>query len=180
MTENDTITCYTTGGQAVVVPRAEVRLRAAVYGIAFTADRGQVLLVRDRQSRVWELPGGAPAPGEPAAASLERAFREEVGLDVRVGAALYFAEAFEYLDAAPPAARQALKLFYLIQTAGPLDPHYAENRESAGTTYGAAWVPGEELEAIDLPADHYDAVQRAMHWLDATEGPVAADDDDDE
>jgi hypothetical protein len=29
-------------------------------------------------------------------------------------------------------------------------------------------------------ADHYDAVQRAVQWLDSTEGPVVDDSDDDD
>jgi hypothetical protein len=33
---------------------------------------------------------------------------------------------------------------------------------------------------VDMLSTHYDAIQRAMHWLEATEGPAATDDADDD
>ena len=181
MTEADTIICYTNDGQAVAVPRARVQLRAGVYGIAFTPDRGQVLLTRDRRSSVWELPGGGIEPGEPAATAMVREFKEEVGLDIRVGPAIYFADSFYHspLDT-PDGGWHALKLYYLVQAEGTLDPHFEEIRAGGGQNYGAAWVPIEELENVDMLADHYDAVQRAVHWLEATEGPAPFDETDDD
>ncbi|HMA37553.1 MAG TPA: NUDIX hydrolase [Chloroflexia bacterium] len=181
----DTIICYTHDGRAVAVPRAQVRPRPSVYGVAFTEDRGQVLLTRDRRSTVWELPGGGVDPGERAAAAIVREFQEEVGLPVTVGPPIYFADAFFSPDpGAPPdpaaGGWYALKLFYLVTAHGSLDPHYEESRAGGGANYGAAWVPIDELENVAMLADHYDAVQRAVHWLDATEGPAAADDTDDD
>jgi len=178
MADRDIITCYTNDGRAVAVPRAKVILRPGVYGMAFTPDRGQVLLIRDRRSNVWELPGGGLVPGEAAATAMAREFREEVGLDIHVGPAIYFADSFYCPDPATAEGWQVLKLFYLVHTEGTLDPHYEEGH--GALTYGAAWVPIDELENVDLLADHYDAVQRAVQWLDATEGPPADDSDDDD
>jgi 8-oxo-dGTP pyrophosphatase MutT (NUDIX family) len=179
MADGDIITCYTNDGQAVAVPRAKVQMRPGVYGIAFTADRGQVLLIRDRRSKVWELPGGGFEPGEHVADAIRREFKEEVGLDIEVGPALSFADAFYCPDPASGEGWHSLKLFYLVHAAGTLDPHYEEHPGSS-LTYGAAWVPIDELENVDLLADHYDAVQWAVQWLEATEGPVANDTDDDD
>src|SRR5689334_1068139 len=124
MADADTITCFTNDGRPVAVPRARVQFRPGVYGVAFTADRGQVLLVRDRRSTVWELPGGGFLPGEQAADAVMREIREEVGLDTEVGPAIYFADSF-YAPAADTAEGwHALKLFYLVHTTGTLDPHY--------------------------------------------------------
>jgi 8-oxo-dGTP pyrophosphatase MutT (NUDIX family) len=180
MADGDIITCYTNEGRAVAVPRDRVRLRPGVYGMAFTADRGQILLIRDRRSNVWELPGGGFAPGEQAAEAMAREFREEVGLDIQVGPAIYFADSFYCPDPAGAEGWHSLKLFYLVHTEGALDPHYEEGQGGSALTYGAAWVPIDELENVDLLADHYDAVQRAVQWLEATEGPAAGDDDDDD
>jgi 8-oxo-dGTP pyrophosphatase MutT (NUDIX family) len=181
MPATDTITCYTNDGRAVPVPRDQVTLRPGVYGVAFTPDRGQVLLTRDRRSNVWELPGGGIDPGEAAAAAMVREFKEEVGLDVTLGPPIYFAESFYYHDQdTAPGGWHSLKLFYLVHTTGTLNPHYEENRGHGGVNYGAAWVPIEELEGVDMLADHYDAVQRAVQWLDSTEGPVVDESDDDD
>ena len=180
MADGDMITCYTNDGQAVAVPRAAMRLHTEVYGIAFPADRGQVLLIHDRRSNVWELPGGGFQPGEAAAAALARGFREAVGLDIQVGPAVSFADSFYCPDPATAEGRHLLKLFYLVHTEGVLDPHYEEGHGAGALTYGAAWVPIDELENVDLLADHYDAAQRAVQWLDATEGPPADDTDDDD
>jgi len=59
-----TITCYRADGGAVEVPRARIVVRPSVYGVAFTADRGQVLLTRNRHAAAWELPGGGVAGGD--------------------------------------------------------------------------------------------------------------------
>ncbi|MGI8588517.1 MAG: NUDIX domain-containing protein [Chloroflexia bacterium] len=180
MTEQ-TITCYTNDGRAIEVPRERVRLRPSVYGIALTEDRGQVLLTRARTSSLWELPGGGIGLGERAADALAREFKEEVGLDGTIGPPIYFADAFFYHDHdGSDEGWHALKLYYLMTAHGSLDPHYEESRESGGVNYGAAWVPVDELDGVALLADHYDAVHRAIHWLEATEGPAAADVDDDE
>ncbi|HUS17163.1 MAG TPA: NUDIX hydrolase [Chloroflexia bacterium] len=177
----DLITCYSNDGRAVDVPRDRVRLRPSVYGVALTDDRGQVLLTRDRRSDVWELPGGGVDPGEAAGAAMVREFGEEVGLTIALGPPIYFADSFYYhAHDGVDEGWHSLKLFYVVHTQGTLDPTYEENREHGGVNYGAAWVPVEELDHLNMLADHYDAVQRALQWLDATEGPPPADDTDDD
>ncbi len=158
------------------------RIRPGVYGISLTEDRGQVLLTRDGVSHRWELPGGGIDPGERAAAALVREVAEEVGLAATVGPPVYFSdEYYHYPPHTGDATWYSIKLFYLIHTPGLLDPAFAEDHAAGhGANYGAGWVPIEELDGLDILPDHYDAIQRALTWLEATEGPVVGDDDDDD
>jgi 8-oxo-dGTP pyrophosphatase MutT (NUDIX family) len=178
---DEPILCYAGDGRPIAVPRARVRFRPCVYGIAFSDDRSQVLLTRDRRSNVWELPGGAVEIGETADAAIIREYKEEVGLDITLGPGVYFADTFYYPgDDAPGEGWHNFQLFYIVHTRGPLDPHYEENPAAGRGNHGAGWAPVEELEGVDMLSTHYDAIQRAMHWLEATEGPAATDDADDD
>lgn len=49
---------------------------------------GRVLVVKPTYKAVWELPGGAVEQDESPAAACERELREELGLDLTVGAML--------------------------------------------------------------------------------------------
>jgi 8-oxo-dGTP pyrophosphatase MutT (NUDIX family) len=159
----------------------ETRIRPSVYGISFTEDRGQVLLTRDGVSHIWELPGGGVDPGERATGALAREILEETGLAATLGPAIYFAD--EYYHYPPHTGDEtwySVLMFYLVHTEGSLDPAFQEDRSAGrGSNYGAAWVPVDELDGLDVLPNHYDAIQRALLWLEATEGPVATDDDDD-
>lgn len=53
---------------------------------AVVREGGLVLLALRGDVRGWEIPGGAPAPGEGDAEALRREVREETGLEVEVGA----------------------------------------------------------------------------------------------
>ena len=182
MSEEDTILCVTSHGETKAVPRAEWRTRPSVYGISFTEDRGQVLLTRDGISHRWELPGGGIDPGERTVGALVREFAEEVGLIATVGPPVYFAdEIYHYPPHTSDHTWYSVLLFYLVHTSGALDAAFAEDRSVGhGSNYGAAWVPVDELDGLDVLPHHYDAIQRALTWLEATEGPVAPDDDDDD
>lgn len=60
---------------------------------------GRVLLVATRYPNhaepLWNLPGGRHEIGETFAGAVEREFREETGLTVRVGELAYVAESFD-------------------------------------------------------------------------------------
>ncbi len=179
MASQDTVTCYDPAGRPVAVPRDRIQLRATVYAIAFTPDRGQVLLIRGARPADWALPGGPVRAAEAAAEALHRGVEAQAGLTFSAGPPIYWADSFVASAAAgPPSGFHVVELFYLVQPTGPLAPHLEESR---GTGHaGAAWVPLEELETLDLPGAHYDAVQQAAAWLEATEGPAMGDDDDDD
>jgi 8-oxo-dGTP pyrophosphatase MutT (NUDIX family) len=56
--------------------------RAPVILQAVVRDGDRVLLAVRDELHGWELPGGAPEPGEPEGAALRRELREETGLEV--------------------------------------------------------------------------------------------------
>ncbi len=69
------------------------RLRVRVCGICLRD--GSILMVNHRGLRdgpFWAPPGGGMEYGSPAAANLEREFREETGLEVRTGRLMFTTE----------------------------------------------------------------------------------------
>ena len=77
-------------GALVCVPRDYLRVlresstREVLQGVVL--EGGRVLLAVRRELRGWELPGGAPRPGEHPEAALRREVREETGVEVEVEA----------------------------------------------------------------------------------------------
>jgi 8-oxo-dGTP diphosphatase len=62
----------------------EASARDVLQGVVL--DRGRVLLAVRRELRGWELPGGAPRPGESPEDALRREVLEETGVEVEVEA----------------------------------------------------------------------------------------------
>ena len=56
----------------------------AVYGILFSEDKKEVLLVQRRDLPVWVLPGGGLDPGETPEEGVIREVEEETGLQVKI------------------------------------------------------------------------------------------------
>jgi len=59
-------------------------MKQAVYGILFSQDRTQVLLVKRRDLPVWVLPGGGLDEGEDPKEGTVREVEEETGLKVEI------------------------------------------------------------------------------------------------
>lgn len=112
---------------------------------------GGALLVaqRDRPAALaglWELPGGKVAVGESDTAALARELREELGVEVAVGARLG--------DDVALSDTMTLRAYRVSLTAGSPQPH--DHRElrwvRADELDGLAWVPADRAWVADLEA----------------------------
>jgi 8-oxo-dGTP diphosphatase len=131
------------------------RLRVRVCGLCVQHDR--LLLVRHRallgEGAFWVPPGGGVEFGESVPDALRREFREETGLEVRVGT-LRFVHEFRRVPL------HAIELFFDVQlTGGTLalghDPEAAEP-----VLEEVAWLSWPEVQALPAHQRH-DALSRA-------------------
>ena len=74
-------------GESVGFQRTRATKRMGAGAVVRDGD-GRVLVVKPTYKTVWELPGGAVEHDESPAAACERELREELGLDLTVGAML--------------------------------------------------------------------------------------------
>lgn len=93
---------------------------------------------------LWELPGGKVAPGEGDAAALVRELREELGIDVTVGARLG--------DDVALSATVTLRAYLVTRVGGELQPldHRALRRVSVDELDALAWVPADRAWLPEL------------------------------
>ncbi|CAN5357828.1 (deoxy)nucleoside triphosphate pyrophosphohydrolase [soil metagenome] len=107
------------------------------------------LLVAQRASPpqlagLWELPGGKVAAGESDADALARELREELGVEVAVGARLG--------DDVALSPTMTLRAYLVIQTGGTLHPleHRALRWLRSDELLGLPWVPADTAWLAEL------------------------------
>lgn len=117
----------------------------------------QVLIARRPVGTVftgfWELPGGKVKPGETLNGCLEREFREELGLTIRVGAVLRTVEhVYDY-------GQVRLHAFLCTRVDGePLDLQVAEHR----------WIRPSELRQYQFPPANAELIVAIEAALDSS------------
>ncbi|TDD15963.1 (deoxy)nucleoside triphosphate pyrophosphohydrolase [Kribbella turkmenica] len=111
--------------------------RQIVIGVAVFQDGKVLAALRTGPAGGWEFPGGKVEPCETDHVAGARELREELGLDVRIGASLG--------ADVPIDERYALRVYAADVRAGePVPLEHAEIR----------WVGPEDLDSLDwLPAD---------------------------
>lgn len=112
--------------------------------VAVRSPSGRVLLVRRRDSGVWELPGGRVDIGESVQAAGVRETAEEAGLLVRItGLVGLYTRPGQIVRGADGVVRQQFAVVLRGEQAGPSDP-----RPDGVETDAAAWVALDAL--VDL------------------------------
>ena len=111
--------------------------RQVVVGVAVVRAGEVLAALRSGPDGGWEFPGGKVEPGETEEAAAVRELREELALEVKVGAALGSGQAIN--------ERYLLRVYLAELLAG--EPVLREHSETR-------WVSARELDALDwLPAD---------------------------
>lgn len=114
---------------------------------ALIAHRSLLVAQRDRPpalAGLWELPGGKALPGESDAAALIRELREELGVDVAVGARVG--------DDVALTETMTLRAYLVTQTGGALHPndHRALRWVDVDQLADLPWVPADRAWLADL------------------------------
>lgn len=90
------IECEAFLGGTKLIPRERVTFRPSVYAVIVRD--GRVLLLNNRRTNKYFLPGGGVDIEENLGAALQRETREEAGIEIHVGEFLFFREQFFYYD----------------------------------------------------------------------------------
>ncbi|HIC7210610.1 NUDIX hydrolase [Burkholderia stabilis] len=137
-------------------------LRAA----AVIVQREYVLLHRVDGDDFWSLPGGRVEPGEPAAHTVVREMREEIGASVRAGKMLCIAENF-YTHAGRQHHEVGVYFTAELETGSPLsDVTTAHRGAEADKGLTFAWFLRDRLSEIDVqPAFLRELLNADRHTL---------------
>lgn len=114
---------------------------------------GRALLVQDRQVLAikyredgkvyYALPGGGQHPGEPLDRTLQRECREEIGIDVQVGALRFVRE---WID--PERAIHQIECIFQCSTAEKIGA--VRSDVSDGGQIGVEWLPLADLMGFHI------------------------------
>ena len=114
---------------------------------ALISQRSLLVAQRNRPPELaglWELPGGKALPGESDAAALARELREELGVEVDVGARLG-----EDVVLSP---EMTLRAYLVTQIGGVLHPndHHSLRWVGADELASLPWVPADRAWLAEL------------------------------
>lgn len=108
-----------------------------MVGVAVIRDGRVLAALRPGQAGGWEFPGGKVEPGETDQAAAARELREELGLDVRIGASLGLEQ--------PVGDRYLLRVYVgeLVGGEPVLHEHTATRWISAAELGDVAWLAAD-------------------------------------
>ena len=161
----------------IILETEAARFNVRVAGVC--RSDGHVLLHQAEGDDSWLLPGGHLEMGEPVGACLAREWREEIGIEVRVGRLLWVVENFFDLG---NRLRHELGFYFAVDLpdgASEGDPAREFQRNPADVGYALVfrWFPVDRLETVrlypsflrtalaDPPAAPVHVVNRGDCWI---------------
>jgi 8-oxo-dGTP diphosphatase len=138
------VECTTVLGNKVMLPRSRLIVRPSAYAVI--RHERKVVLVTNRLSGKYYLPGGGTEPGERITDGLKREAWEEAGIEIETGPLLHFAEDFFYYDPLDQAYHALLFYFACRPKTLALSSQY-QTDDGEGN---AQWVLIEGLTAVDF------------------------------
>ncbi|MCM3617515.1 NUDIX hydrolase [Sutcliffiella horikoshii] len=108
---------------------------------------GHILLHRASGDKIWSLPGGRVEMNEASPLSLQREFKEELDLSVKIGRMVWVVENFfEYREKKV----HEIGLYYLVSTEGKQNLTEGPFHGEEGERLVYEWVPISQLEDVVL------------------------------
>ncbi len=138
------LSCHDNQGELHQVPVSDIQFRPSVYGILIKDN--QVLL--SPQWDGYDLPGGGVNLDESLEEALIREYKEETGLDIKVGRVIHAISSFFYLSKNSNNDKHwnCQMLFYIVEaTGGEFSLEYAEDYEKEYMSL-PVWMPLNELD----------------------------------
>jgi 8-oxo-dGTP diphosphatase len=127
--------------------------------VAVRRPSGQLLLVRRRDSGVWELPGGRVDIGESAQAAAIRETAEEAGLVIRItGLVGLYTRPSQIVRGADGVVRQQFAVVLRGEQVGQSDP-----RADGIETDSVAWMAHDELADLEIEPATRIRITDALH-----------------
>ena len=124
-------------------------------------DLGRVLLCRMAAHRgvfpgQWGLPGGGVEPGETIKQALAREIREELGVELREAAPLFFKDG-TFNKTMPDGTKREIYMVFLLFACRIADPAVLRLNEEFSTS---AWVAPAEMAGYELNYETKDTLAK--------------------